>query len=57
MQGIQDPISGGEIRDKFDKFKVRNESLPFYFLCQSLLIIKLVIKGQKTHLNYEDTLR
>lgn len=34
MQGIQDPISGGEIRDKFDKFKVRNESLPLYFLCK-----------------------
>ena len=24
QQGIYDPISGGEVRDKFDKFKVRD---------------------------------
>ena len=26
QQGIYDPISGGEVRDKFDKFKVRDST-------------------------------
>ena len=31
QQGIHNPISGGEVRDKFDKFKVR--ARPFYKEC------------------------
>ena len=37
QQGISDPISGGEVRDKFDKFKVRITFLieRFSFECQN----------------------
>ena len=32
QQGIHNPISGGDVRDKFDKFKVCTRDMRFFFL-------------------------
>ena len=40
QQGIHNPISGGEVRDKFDKFKVCARDIRF---CKKVRVIRNVI--------------